>query len=114
MKRNRIILKHLFGYDKNFGPAYRIFTADKVVLFTEYAASEKGHHQSRTVVYFFPRFSKLTNASGRICAFSDAGFVPGDRMYPDENERDGWKILKITPFLTGSDRVEHYRLECVK
>lgn len=113
MRTDKIFLKHCLGYDSRFMPVYKEYSAEKTVVFFSAAATEKGHHKSTAVVYFFPRFSKMTDSAGDSIPFSAAGIAPGDKLLYPHMEESVWTILKITPYLAGSDRVEHYRLECM-
>lgn len=113
MRTDQVILKHRTGYDNRYAPMEEVFTAGRVVIFTSAAETERGQHKSSTVVYFFPRFSRLTDEKGNAVSFASAGIVPGDRLLRSSTDENPAVILKITPFLTGSDRVEHYRLECM-
>ncbi|MBQ7922290.1 MAG: hypothetical protein IJ325_06905 [Clostridia bacterium] len=113
MRTDQIVLRHLLGYDSRFIPVYKEYTAHKTVVFRSAAMTEKGHHKCSAVVYFFPRFSRLTDQSGGSLPFSAVGFAPGDKLYFGPDDKTGWTVMKITPYLTGSDRVEHYRLECM-
>ena len=112
MGTDKIFLRHIRGFDKEFHPRYVRYTAEKTVVFPVFAATEKGEHKSRFVVYFFPRISRLTGENGNKISFSEAGFAPGDKISTAGEGDEFGTILKITPFLAGSDRVEHYRLEC--
>ena len=114
MRTEPIILRHLSGYDSKYAPFYRQYTAHKVVVFYDMAMTEKGHHKSRAVVYFFPRFSRLKDSGGKTVSFSNVGFQPGDRMILSRNEAYSWTVTKISCYRTGSGQAEHYRLECVQ
>jgi len=113
MRTDQAIIKHCCGYDSQYVPIYDQYTASRVVVFPSSAMTEKGHHKSSTVVYFFPAFSRLTDSRGNTIAFSAAGIVPGDRLYIGKQEENSGIVMKVTPYLTGSDKVEHYRLECM-
>ena len=114
MRTESVTLRHLTAYDKHYTPYYKQYTAHNVVVFHDTATTEKGHQKSRAILYFFPRFSQLITSPQKTVSFADAEFQPGDRMLLSKDTRDSWMIVKITPFLNGSDYVEHYRLECVQ